>query len=55
MHTDLSTHVGATRGPRLETQRLLAWAGIVGPVVFTLGFLAQEAFRRSEYSPMTSK
>ncbi len=53
MHTDLSTHVGATRRLRPETQRLLAWAGIVGPVVFTLGFLAQEAFRRSEYSPMT--
>lgn len=36
------------RGP----QRLLAWAGIVGPVVFTAAFLAQEAFRRGEYDPV---
>ncbi|MFC5267078.1 DUF998 domain-containing protein [Kribbella qitaiheensis] len=28
---------------------LSAWAGIIGPVLFTATFLAQEAFRRSEY------
>jgi hypothetical membrane protein len=30
-----------------------AWAGIVGPVLFTAGFLAQEAFRTAEYSPVS--
>lgn len=33
-------------------QRLLGWAGVVGPAVFTGGFLVQEAFRREEYSPV---
>jgi hypothetical protein len=32
--------------------RAAAWAGLVGPALFTVVFLAQEAFRRSEYSPM---
>lgn len=31
---------------------LPALAGIVGPVLFTATFLAQEAFRRSEYDPL---
>ena len=31
---------------------LPAWAGIIGPVLFTATFLAQEAFRRSEYDPL---
>jgi hypothetical membrane protein len=30
----------------------LAWAGIIGPVLFTVAFLVQEAARRDEYSPM---
>jgi len=30
----------------------LAWAGIIGPLLFTATFLAQEAFRIDEYSPM---
>jgi hypothetical protein len=30
----------------------LAWAGIVGPVLFTVAFLAQEALRRDELSPV---
>ncbi|HEY3261504.1 MAG TPA: DUF998 domain-containing protein [Pseudonocardiaceae bacterium] len=30
----------------------LAGAGIVGPVLFTVAFLAQEAFRRGEYDPL---
>jgi hypothetical membrane protein len=31
---------------------LLAWAGIIGPVLFTATFLAQELARRDEYSPI---
>ena len=31
--------------------RAAAWAGLVGPVLFTAAFLGQEAFRRDEYSP----
>ena len=31
---------------------LLAWAGIIGPVLFTVMFLAQDAFRIDEYSPL---
>ena len=30
-----------------------AWAGIVGPVLFTAAFLAQEAFRLGEYDPLS--
>jgi hypothetical membrane protein len=29
-----------------------AWAGIVGPLLFTLTFLGQEVFRADEYSPV---
>ncbi len=32
--------------------RVAAWAGIVGPILFTAGFLLQEAFRQDEYSPL---
>ena len=52
MQTDLSTHDGATRRLRPETQRLLAWAGIVGPVLFTLCFVAQELARRGDFSTL---
>lgn len=31
---------------------LAAWAGIIGPVLFTIGFLAQEQFHRGDYSPV---
>jgi hypothetical membrane protein len=31
---------------------LLAWAGIIGPVLFTAAFLAQEAFLVDDYSPL---
>jgi hypothetical membrane protein len=31
---------------------LLAWAGVVGPILFTVVFVGQELFRRHEYSPM---
>lgn len=30
----------------------LAWAGIVGPILFTVVFLAQEALRGEEFSPV---
>lgn len=30
----------------------LAWAGIVGPVLFTVVFLAQEALRRGDFNPV---
>jgi hypothetical membrane protein len=30
----------------------LAWAGVVGPVLFTVVFLAQEALRRGDFSPV---
>jgi hypothetical protein len=30
----------------------LAWAGIIGPLLFTVVFLAQEALRRGEYDPL---
>ena len=33
-------------------QRWLAWAGIVGPILFTVTFIGQELFRRGEYSPV---
>lgn len=35
-----------------STALLAAWAGIIGPVLFTATFLAQEAFRMDEYSPL---
>jgi len=31
----------------------LAWAGIAGPILFTVTYMAQEAFRREEYNPVT--
>jgi len=30
----------------------VGWAGVIGPVLFTATFLAQEAFRRDEYDPV---
>lgn len=35
------------------SDRMAALAGLVGPVLFTLAFLIQEAFRRSEFSPVS--
>lgn len=32
---------------------MLAWAGIAGPILFTVTYMAQEAFRREEYDPVT--
>jgi len=35
--------------PRMS---LPAWAGIIGPVLFTATYMAQEAFRTGEYGPL---
>ena len=48
-HAPTSTQTDHTHARRL---RAAAWAGLVGPVLFTAAFLVQEAFRRDEYSPM---
>ena len=37
---------------RSDLMRWAAMAGIAGPVLFTLGFLAQEQLRRGEYDPI---
>jgi hypothetical membrane protein len=37
------------RRPRVG---LLGAAGIIGPILFTAGFIVQELFRRGEYSPL---
>ena len=34
---------------------LSAWAGIIGPILFTATFLAQERFRVGEYSPIAEQ
>jgi hypothetical membrane protein len=51
---------GRGRGPGINAAEkrpstlisLLAWAGIVGPILFTATFLAQERFRTEEYNPL---
>lgn len=40
----------AERSPRWLS--VSAWAGIIGPILFTAAFLGQEAFRRDEYNPL---
>jgi hypothetical protein len=37
----------------MRPRRSAAMAGIAGPVVFTLGFVAQEQLRRGEYDPVS--
>ena len=39
---------------RSDLMRWAAMAGIAGPVLFTLGFLAQEQLRRGEYDQSAS-
>ena len=36
-----------------HVQRIAAWAGIVGPVLFTATYMAQELARRDEYDPVS--
>lgn len=50
--TNISSDITTTSDRALARVRIAALAGIVGPVLFTLAFLAQEAFRRAEYSPV---
>jgi hypothetical membrane protein len=38
---------------RSDLMRWAAMAGIAGPVLFTLGFVAQEQLRRGEYDPVS--
>jgi len=42
----------ARSGTRRVVHPAFAWAGIVGPVLFTAAFLVQEAFRRDEFDPL---
>jgi hypothetical membrane protein len=46
---DYSPADGTKRDRRLA---MFAWAGIIGPVLFTAVFLAQERFRSAEYDPI---
>ena len=53
VRTHRQNSVADSRGKRPNRSLTLpAWAGIIGPVLFTAGFLAQEAFRRDEYDPL---
>lgn len=42
---------GASHSP-VQTTRIAAWAGMVGPVLFTAAYMAQEVLRRGEYDPV---
>src|SRR5512132_596587 len=44
--------IDAVEGGPPSWTALLAWAGIVGPVLFTATFVGQEIFRASEYNPL---
>jgi hypothetical protein len=44
--------IDAVRRRPFPWTALLAWAGIVGPVLFTATFVGQELFRTSEYNPL---
>src|SRR3954451_18637303 len=54
--TERTTTIPAKTASPDETLRRFrhaaGWAGLVGPVLFTVIFFAQEAFRRGEYSPI---
>ena len=41
-----------TRPIQSSWPTMAAWAGLIGPVLFTLTWLAQELFRIEEYSPI---
>lgn len=46
------SHPASGSAPRPVVDRLLAGAGLAGPVLFTAAFLVQEGFRRGEYSAL---
>jgi hypothetical membrane protein len=50
--TTLGGYAARTTYREASRVRVGALAGIVGPLLFTLGFLVQEAFRREEFSPL---
>jgi hypothetical membrane protein len=48
--SQLVAHRPAVRpGPRVTWR---AWAGVLGPVLFTVTYMTQEVFRREEYDPV---
>jgi hypothetical membrane protein len=53
MNTTRTASTGVTVRQSSSLIRPAGWAGIVGPVLFTATFLAQEAFRRGEYDPVS--
>jgi hypothetical protein len=48
-------HTPADGPGRRRVTTALAVAGILGPILFTVAFVAQELFRRGEYSPMAER
>jgi hypothetical membrane protein len=50
--TQRATLAGSTEQLPAPRSTMYAWAGIVGPLLFTAGFVVQEAFRRDDYSPV---
>jgi hypothetical membrane protein len=53
MNTTRIASTGVTTRRSSSLIRPAGWAGVVGPVLFTATFLAQEAFRRGEYDPVS--
>ena len=43
---------GTAARDRRQLLGLSAWAGIIGPILFTAAFLVQEEFRTNEYNPL---
>lgn len=52
IHQQRRDNITTGSTPSRRLLRATAWAGIAAPVAFTASFLAQEQFRRGEYSPM---
>jgi hypothetical membrane protein len=50
MNTSVEPDRGTQAGPFVT---VAAWAGIIGPLLFTAAFLTQEALRRDEFDPVT--
>lgn len=48
-----ASHSHDARHVNRQWAAMLAWAGIAGPILFTATYMAQEAFRREEYDPVT--
>ena len=50
--TKISPEIDSHIDPRVDANPLPALAGILGPVLFSAGFLAQQAFRGAAYDPI---